>query len=224
VLSLGGCEVAADAWGLDVAVGGLQKCLGAPPGLALVTWSARAQAALLSRQTPIQSVYLDLKRTAIEGQASSTMLLGAREALRIVLEEGLRARWARHLAASQALRAGLRAMGLELFVTSEHAVPMITLVRVPGGIDEAAVRGQLLEQHGVEIMAAFGPLRGRVWRIGAMATNACPPSVLAVLGALEAVLASRGFRLARGAAVDAALRGFAHAAQPTTPATRPARN
>jgi (S)-ureidoglycine-glyoxylate aminotransferase len=82
---------------------------------------------------------------------------------------------------------------------------MITLVRVPDGVDEAAVREQLLAQHGVEIMAAFGPLRGRVWRIGTMGTNACLPSVLSVLSGLEAVLASRGFSLPRGAGVDAAL-------------------
>jgi aspartate aminotransferase-like enzyme len=85
---------------------------------------------------------------------------------------------------------------------------MITLVSVPEGIDEAGVRAQLLEQHGIEIMAAFGPLRGRVWRIGTMGTNARLPSVLAVLSALEAVLASRGFRTTRGAAIDAALAAY----------------
>lgn len=137
------------------------------------------------------------------------MLLAAREALRIVVDEGLDARWARHRQASDALRAGLEAIGLELFGDRAHKVPMITLVRVPDGIDEAGVRAQLLEQHGIEIMAAFGPLRGRVWRIGTMGTNARLASVLNVLAALEAVLAARGLRLPRGAGVDAALATYA---------------
>jgi (S)-ureidoglycine-glyoxylate aminotransferase len=96
-------------------------------------------------------------------------------------------------------------MGLELFGDPEHKVPMITLVRVPDGIDESGVREQLLREHGIEIMAAFGPLRGLVWRIGTLGTNARLPSVLAVLAGLEAVLAARGRRPPRGTAVDAAL-------------------
>ncbi len=95
-------------------------------------------------------------------------------------------------------------MGLELFADQEHAVPTITLVRVPKGIGEAEVRAQLLDEHGVEIMAAFGPLRGKVWRIGTMGTNATLAAVLHVLAALEAVLSAQGMRLLRGAAVDAA--------------------
>ncbi|TME35362.1 MAG: alanine--glyoxylate aminotransferase family protein [Chloroflexi bacterium] len=122
-----------------------------------------------------------------------------------MIDEGLEARWERHRRAGRALRAGLEVMGLELFGNRAHAVPMITLVRVPDGIDEAGVREQLLGEHGIEIMAAFGPLRGRVWRIGTMGTNACTASVLAVLAGLEAVLVARGFRLPRGAGIDAAL-------------------
>ena len=123
----------------------------------------------------------------------------------MVVDEGLVARWERHRRASCALRAGLEAMGLELFGDRDSSVPMITLIRVPDGVDEAGVREQLLREHGIEIMAAFGPLRGRVWRVGTMGTNARLASVLAALSALEAVLASRGFRLSRGAAVDAAV-------------------
>jgi len=214
VLSLGGCELKVDDWGVDAAIGGMQKCLGGPPGLAPVTWSEPAQAARTARSTPPHSAYLDLARHAalwIDKQAlqtaamSTSMLLAAREALRIVIDEGLDTRWQRHHLASRALRAGLEAMGLELFGDSAHKVPMITLVRVPDGIDESAVREQLLREHSIEIMAAFGPLRGQVWRIGTLGTNARLPSVLAVLAGLEAVLASRGVRLSRGAAVDAAL-------------------
>jgi (S)-ureidoglycine---glyoxylate transaminase len=214
VLSIGGCEVDVDGWAIDAAVGGLQKCLGGPPGLALVTYSARAREVLAVRHTPPRSAYLDMRRLdalwherrGLESAESSTsMLLAAREALRMVLDEGLEARWARHRLASQMLRAGLLAMGLELFGQAERSVPMITLVRVPDGVDEAGVRTQLLAVFGIEIMAAFGPLRGKVWRIGTMGTNARLPSVLAVLGGLEAVLASRGVRVPRGAGVDAAM-------------------
>jgi (S)-ureidoglycine-glyoxylate aminotransferase len=210
VLSIGGCEVSVDEWHIDAAVGGLQKCLGGPPGLALLTCSD----ALRQRMVPGQSAYLDLTRLTDEwsrrptpgsAEFSIPMLLAAREALRLVLEEGLDARWARHANASRALRAGLEAMGLELFGDPRASVPMITLVRVPDGIDEAGVRQQLLDLHGIEIMAAFGRLRGRVWRIGTMGTNAALPSVLALLAGLEAVLATRGRRLPRGAAVDQAL-------------------
>jgi (S)-ureidoglycine---glyoxylate transaminase len=212
VLSLGGCEGAVDAWHIDAAMGGLQKCLGGPPGLAPVTYSDQAREVI--QRSRSDSAYLDLARLeaiwigrqGLETAAMSTsMLLAAREAFRMVVDEGLSKRWERHRKASRALRAGLEAMGLELFGDRANSVPMITLIRVPDGIDEAGVREQLLREHGIEIMAAFGPLRGRVWRLGTMGTNARLPSVLAALSALEAVLASRGFRLSRGAAVDAAL-------------------
>lgn len=215
VLSLGGCEVAVDAWHVDAAVAGLQKCLGGPPGLASVTYSSRAREVI--QQGRSESAYLDLARLeaiwtarrGLEGASMSTsMLIAAREALRMVVDEGISSRWARHVQASRALRAGLEAIGLELFGDRAYSVPMITLIRVPDGVDEAGVREQLLRQHGIEIMAAFGPLRGRVWRVGTMGTNARLPSVLALLSGLEAVLASRGFGLSRGAAVDAAVQAF----------------
>jgi (S)-ureidoglycine-glyoxylate aminotransferase len=215
VLSLGGCQVTVDAWCVDAAVGGLQKCLGGPPGLAPLTLSDRAAKRLRARTAASDSVYLDLSRLATawkdgDGRAamSTHMLLAAREAMRIVVAEGLEARWERHRQSSRALRAGLEAMGLELFGDRAHRVPMISLVRVPDGVDEAGVRDLLLRDHGIEIMAAFGPLRGRVWRIGTMGTNARLPSVLAVLSGLEAVLATSGYRLPRGAGVDAALAAY----------------
>jgi (S)-ureidoglycine-glyoxylate aminotransferase len=157
VLSLGGCQLDVDAWHVDAAIGGMQKCLGGPPGLAPVSCSERAVAVRARRSTLAHSAYLDGLHSAA---MSTSMLLAAREALRIVVDEGLDIRWARHRQASRALRAGLEAMGLELFGDPAHNVPMITLVRVPDGVDEAGVRAQLLVQHGVEIMAAFGPLRG----------------------------------------------------------------
>ena len=117
----------------------------------------------------------------------------------------LEARWARHRLANEALRAGLLAMGLALFADPAHRAPMITLVRVPAGVDEAAVRRLLLDDFGIEIMAAFGPLNGRVWRIGLMGYNARLECALAVLGALEQVLATEGFRAEPGAGLQAAL-------------------
>jgi (S)-ureidoglycine-glyoxylate aminotransferase len=203
VLSIGGCEVDVDGWGVDVAVGGLQKCLGGPPGLALVTCSARAMRGRVSRRSQPHTAYLDLARAEVH---STHMLLAAREALRMTLDEGLTQRWDRHHRASRALRVGLEAMGLRLFGELSSSVPMITLVEVPEGLDEAGVRQQLLAEHDIEIMAAFGPLRGRVWRIGTMGTNARLPSVRALLSGLEAVLASRGLPITRGAAVDAVTR------------------
>jgi (S)-ureidoglycine-glyoxylate aminotransferase len=215
VLSLGGCALAVDGWGIDAAVGGLQKCLGGPPGMALVTYAENARLARATRKTPPDTAYLDLAqlesvwidRHGLElAEFATPMLYAAREALRIVVEEGLAARWERHHRASAALRTGLQAMGLRLFGEDAHAVPMITLACVPEDVDESGVREQLLYQHGIEIMAAFGPLRGKVWRIGTMGANARLPNVLTVLAGLEAVLASRGFKLPRGAAVDAAVQ------------------
>jgi (S)-ureidoglycine-glyoxylate aminotransferase len=155
------------------------------------------------------TAYLDLAALSHGARtAFNPMFLAAREALGMILEEGLDTRWERHRRAALALRRGLDAMGLERFGDAGHTVPMITLVTVPDGVDESGVRQQLLEEHGIEIMAAFGPLRGRVWRIGTMGTNAARPSVLAVLAGLEAVLAARGVSLPRGAAVDAARISF----------------
>jgi (S)-ureidoglycine-glyoxylate aminotransferase len=210
VLSLGGCDVSFDAWSIDAAIGGLQKCLGGPPGLAAVACSNRVAHALARRTTAPDSHYLYLKRLVDRPtEQPMPMLYALREALRMIEEETLEVRWQRHARASRALRAGLAALGLELFADPEHRAPMISLVRVPPSIDDAEARLQLLEQHGIEIMAAFGPLRGLVWRIGTMGTNARQESVLQVLGGLEAVLSARGVRVPRGAAVDAARESYA---------------
>jgi (S)-ureidoglycine-glyoxylate aminotransferase len=212
VLSLGGCELRVDDWQLDAAIGGLQKCLGGPPGIAPLTYNDRVDARLARRQTPPPTSYLDLLQLQAywsparlnHHTAPTSMVYALREALRIVDAEGLDARWARHRQAGDALAAGLRAMGLELFGDPSHKAPMVALVQVPEGVDEAAVRDRLREQHGIEIMAAFGPLQGRVWRIGTMGYNARLDTVLAVLAALERVLVDQGCRVGSGsrAALD----------------------
>jgi (S)-ureidoglycine-glyoxylate aminotransferase len=216
VLSLGGCRVETDAWNVDVSVAGLQKCLGGPSGMAPLTYNERAEAAMLARQAAPATNYLDLLQLQEywgpdrlnHHTAPTSMVYALREALRIVDEEGLEARWERHRRANEALVAGLEAMGLTLFGDRQYKAPMITLVNVPSGIDEAGVRRQLLDEHGIEIMAAFGALHGKVWRIGLMGYNARLENALIVLAAFESVLASRGFGVPAGAGVEAA-RAFA---------------
>ena len=136
---------------------------------------------------------------------ATTMLYAAHECARIVLEEGLQEAFARHARASKALVAGLSAMGLELYGDQAHKMPNVTGVYIPQGIDGEAVRRALLEQHNIEIGTSFGPLRGRIWRIGTMGYNARADAVEQTLRALEAVLSQQKLQLPRGAAVDAAL-------------------
>jgi (S)-ureidoglycine---glyoxylate transaminase len=213
VLSLGGCELSVDSWGIDACVGGLQKCLGGPSGMAPITYNERVEAALEGRRRPPRTNYLDLLQLREywgperlnHHTAPTSMVYALREALRIVDDEGLEPRWERHRRVNEALVAGLEAMGLELFGDRRHKAPMITLVRVPEGVDEMGVRRRLLDEYGIEIMAAFGRLLGKVWRIGLMGYNARLENVLTVLGALEQVLAGHGFDAPPRAGVRAAL-------------------
>lgn len=226
--TLGGVPVCVDQWEIDVVSGGLQKCMGGPPGSAPITISDRAAEFIMSRRhveagirgtdqtnggrSRIPSNYFDLamimdywseKRLNHHTEAS-TMLYGAREAARIVLEEGLEARFARHRSASGALIAGLRAMGLSIFGDDAHRMANVTGVWIPESVNGEAIRSVMREDFGIEIGTAFGPLAGRIWRIGTMGYNACKPNVLTTLGALEAALSSEGFDCSRGAAIDAA--------------------
>ena len=218
VVTLGGCDVAIDAWGVDVATAGTQKCLSCPSGLAPVTWNARADAVLKARRSPARSNYLDLGQLADywgpsrfnHHTAPTSMIYGLREALRAVHEEGLTARFARHRLHGDALRAGLAALGLELFGQEPPArrLPFITPIMVPEGIDELRVRGRLIEEFGVEIGAAFGPLAGKIWRIGTMGYSASRPNILLGLTAIETVLRHEGFKSPPRAAVDAAVAHY----------------
>jgi (S)-ureidoglycine-glyoxylate aminotransferase len=227
VLSLGGCQVETDAWNVDVAISGLQKCLGGPSGMAPLTYNERAEAAMHARQAAPATNYLDLLQLQAywgpdrlnHHTAPTSMVYALREALRIVDEEGLEARWERHRIANETLRAGIAAMGLTLFGDSAYSAPMITLVNVPPGLDEAAVRRQLLDEHSIEIMAAFGSLFGKVWRIGLMGYNARIENALTVLAALESVLTHQGFQMPARAGVEAARAYARQALQAATPAT-----
>jgi (S)-ureidoglycine-glyoxylate aminotransferase len=219
VVTLGGAEVRVDDWGVDVAVGGTQKCLSCPSGMAPVTYNARANRVLQARTRKVQSNYLDLRQLAEywgprrfnHHTAPTAMVYGLREALRALHEEGLEARFARHRLHGDALRAGVSALGLALFGKEPpaHRLPFVTPVVVPDGIDDARVRGRLVEEFGVEIGAAFGPLEGKVWRIGTMGYAAARPNVLLGLAALETVLRAEGWRAPAGAGVDAALAHYA---------------
>lgn len=217
VVTLGGVPVETDAWGIDVCFAGGQKCVGMPSGMSPITYGKRAEAALAARETPVTSNYLDLAQLQRYWSPErlnhhtlpTSMTYALREALRLMLEEGLESRWHRHRRAGEAMKAGLAAMGLELFGDARHRLPMITAVRIPDGVEDEPVRMQLLHEHGIEIATSFGPLRGRVWRIGTMGINASLETAVAVLDALERVLRSRGLARTPGVGVDAARRTYA---------------
>jgi (S)-ureidoglycine-glyoxylate aminotransferase len=221
VVSLGGIEVAVDRWGVDVATAGSQKCLSCPSGMAPVTYNARAEAVIRGRKTKVASNYLDLGQLADywsparfnHHTAPTSMVYGLREALRAVHEEGLAPRFARHRLQGDALRAGIAALGLTLFGSEASArrLPFLTPVVVPDGVDELRVRQRLLEEFGIEIGAAFGPLQGKIWRIGTMGYSAQRQNVLLCLAALEHVLRAQGWRAAPAAGVDAALAHYKRA-------------
>jgi (S)-ureidoglycine---glyoxylate transaminase len=227
VCSFAGAPLETDAWELDVVVAGTQKCLGCPSGLGPVTYSDAVAARMARRRSPIRSNYLDLTQLdrywsperLNHHTAPTTMVYGFREALRIVLEEGLEARIARHRGAGEALAAGLAALGLELYgqPPGPGKMPMLAPVVIPSGVDDAAFRSRLLEAHGVEIMGAFGSLAGRIWRIGTMAGNARPAPISRTLGALADTLGTRACGTLRDA-LGAADQHFEALARATAPA------
>jgi alanine-glyoxylate transaminase/serine-glyoxylate transaminase/serine-pyruvate transaminase len=212
VTSLGGAPVEIDAWGVDAAYSGTQKCLSCPPGLSPVTFGPRALEAVAHRQRKVQSWYLDVtllqqywgEDRVYHHTAPISMNYALREALRLVAEEGLEARFARHRRNHEALAAGLAALGLALAAEEGHRLPMLNAVTVPAGVDEARVRSRLLADDGIEIGGGLGPMKGRVWRIGLMGESSRRENVLSVLAALEVALAAEGHRVSPGAALAAA--------------------
>jgi len=197
VTGLGGIPVDVDAWGADAIYSGSQKCLAAPPGLSPVSFGEASLAALMARKTPVQSWFLDMSLVinywqggarAYHHTAPINMLYGLHEALVMLHEEGLEAAWARHRANHVRLRDGLAALGLELFVAEAARLPQLNAVKVPDGIDEAAVRRRLLDEYGIEIGAGLGELAGKIWRIGLMGAGSTPENVDRVLGALAEIL------------------------------------
>jgi alanine-glyoxylate transaminase/serine-glyoxylate transaminase/serine-pyruvate transaminase len=196
VTSLGGHPVGVDRNGIDVCYSGTQKCLGAPPGLAPITFSERALERIRNRRTKVQSWYLDI--TMVErywgGErtyhhtAPISMNYALREALLIIKEEGLEGRWRRHEANHRALVSGVEAMGLSMFVAPEERLWSLNAVAVPEGVDDACVRARLLEEDNIEIGGGLGPLKGRIFRIGLMGSGSSPENVSTVLDALRRAL------------------------------------
>jgi len=192
VTSLGGMPVEIDGWGVDAAYSGTQKCLSCPPGLSPVTFSERAAAKLDSRKTPVASWYLDLSMVkrywgaerSYHHTAPINMLYALNEACSVVLEEGLPARFARHLELHRQLRAGLEALGLRYVSEEGCHLPMLNAVRTPDGISESAVRRALLDHYGIEIGGGLGEFAGKAWRIGLMGASATERNVLTLLAAL----------------------------------------
>ncbi|EQB29765.1 aminotransferase V [Sphingobium ummariense RL-3] len=230
--TIGGMELTSDRWGADIVTGGLQKCLGGPSGSAPITISTAAADHIFTRRhveagiraagttdgagPRIGSNYFDLamimdywseKRLNHHTEATS-MLYAARECARIMLGEGMEARYARHASAGRAMTAGLRAMGLTLFGADATRMTNVTGVYIPDGVDGERIRTMMREAFEIEIGTAFGPLAGKIWRIGAMGYNAARHKVLITLGALEACLRREGFSLPAGAAVDAAMEAW----------------
>ena len=194
VTSLGGIPVEADARGIDALYSGTQKCLSCPPGLSPFTLSDRSMAKLRARKTKVPNWYLDVGllveywaggARAYHHTAPVNMLYGLYQALRQVVEEGLERVYARHRDAHALLVDGLERLGLEMLVAPDCRLPMLNALKVPAGVDEAAVRRSLLEEDRIEIGGGLGPLAGRIWRIGLMGHTARPENVQRVVEALK---------------------------------------
>jgi alanine-glyoxylate transaminase/serine-glyoxylate transaminase/serine-pyruvate transaminase len=213
VTSLGGMNVDVDGWGIDACYSGTQKCLSCPPGLAPVTFNEAAVEIIENRKSKVQSWYLDLtmirqywgSERLYHHTAPINMNYALLEALKIVKEEGLENRWARHLANHQILRAGLSAIGIKYAAQPGYELPMLNAVSIPEGIDDATVRTQLLNEFNIEIGGGLGVFKGKVWRIGLMGSASTEGNVLLFLSALEKCLTEQGLEFERGASIAAAV-------------------
>jgi alanine-glyoxylate transaminase / serine-glyoxylate transaminase / serine-pyruvate transaminase len=221
VASLGGTPLPIDALGIDLCYGGSQKCLSAPPGTAPITVSDRAMRVIANRRTPVASWYFDLVLHAGLWGTEHTYhhtspvlnVYALREALRLVCEEGLEARFERHRLHAMALCHGLEALGLEMFAQPEHRLVPVTTVLAPEGVSSARVRDVLLQEFNIEIAAGLGEYAEGMWRVGIMGHSAQQSNVLLLLTALEYALRRQGYAPPKpGAAVAAAEAAYARAA------------
>jgi alanine-glyoxylate transaminase/serine-glyoxylate transaminase/serine-pyruvate transaminase len=214
VTSIGGVELRVDEWGIDVAYAGPQKCLSCPPGASPLTLNDAAMEKVLSREEDARSWYLDLsllegywgEERAYHHTAPITNVYALREALRLVAEEGIEERWARHRRVAGALKAGLEAMGLEMNAPDEYWLPSLNAVRVPEGVDDGAVIDYLLTAYDLEIASGLGDLEGDIWRVGCMGHSANPKNVSLVVSALGDAISRQGVDVDIGAAVEAVAR------------------
>ena len=217
VTSLGCIPLKVDEWEIDAIYSCTQKGLSCPPGLSPVSFSPRAAEAIAKRKTKVQAWYFDLTLVQhywdsdrhYHHTAPITMIYAIREGLRLLHEEGLEARWARHLYNHRAIKAGLNALGLEYSAVEGHQLPQLNAVKIPAGIDDLTVRKKLLSDFGIEIGGGLGDFKGKVWRIGVMGHNSRANIVLLVLAALEQCLQSVGMKITPGAGVAAANKVYA---------------
>jgi alanine-glyoxylate transaminase/serine-glyoxylate transaminase/serine-pyruvate transaminase len=213
VASLGAEPLHADKQRIDICFSGSQKAISAPPGMSPITVSPRAEEAFRNRKSKVQSWYFDLstamnywgKDRLYHHTPPISLIYALREAMRIVLEEGLEARWAKHKVNQLALIAGVEAMGLKLLVENpKDRLVTVTAAMIPAGVDDAKFRGQLLEEFNIEIAGGIGVLKGKIWRLGLMGYCSQKPFVLQLLGAMEKCLIDNGHRVSPGAGVGAA--------------------
>jgi len=211
VTSLGGSELRVDDWGIDAIYSGTQKCLSCTPGISPVSFSERATDAIKARKSKVQSWFLDMNlvmgywgggaKRAYHHTAPINALYSFHEALVMLQDEGLESAWKRHMDNHLALRAGLEAMGLNFVVAEANRLPQLNSVTIPDGVDDATVRGQLLNEFNLEIGAGLGALTGKVWRIGLMGHSSRAENIMLCLSALEAVM---GDAVNQGVALSAA--------------------
>ncbi|MDO5785640.1 MAG: alanine--glyoxylate aminotransferase family protein [Eubacteriales bacterium] len=235
VATLGGVDIRVDEWGIDGCIAGTQKCISAPSGSALITYNKKIEDIILARKKVekgirtdtdvdgtlpgIPSNYLDLAqlqdywgpRHLNHHTEATCMQYGVHEALRCILLEGLQERFARHILNDKALTAGLEAMGLTIFGDIKNKMPVVTAINIPEGIDGPTLRGQMLNEFGIEVATSFGPLDGKIIRIGNMGYSSQKRNILFTLGALEAVLIRNHVKVPAGDAVQAALEVYQNA-------------
>lgn len=229
VATYGGVEIKVDDWKIDIAIAGSQKCLSVPAGLSLITYNNRVKEVIEKRYQlelglskkirntrHISSNYLDLSQIQrywseqpINHHTEATsMIYALHEGLRVLINEGIESSYARHILNDQAINAGIEAMGLKIYGDMDTKMPTVTPIMIPQGIDGENVREMLLNEFGVEIASSFGPLKGKVWRIGNMGYSSRKENVLHVLGAVEAVLLYQGAKIQSGKAVQSALEVY----------------
>ncbi len=214
VTSLGGVELRVDDWGIDAIYSGSQKCLSCTPGLSPVSFSDAAVAAIRARKHPVQSWFLDMNlilgywgeggKRAYHHTAPVNALYGLHESLVMLQEEGLENAWNRHRQMHTALAAGLEALGISFVVDADSRLPQLNSVYIPEGVDDVAVRQQLLAEHNLEIGAGLGGFAGKVWRIGLMGYSARPDNVRLLITALASAMQAHGYQCDSGAALAAA--------------------
>jgi len=217
VASLAAVPLHVDRERIDICFSGSQKAISAPPGMSPITVSPAAEEVFRKRKTKVQTWYFDLttamnywgKERLYHHTPPISLIYALREAMRIVVEEGLEARWERHRVNQLALIAGVEAMGMGLLVKdAADRLPTVTAVMIPNGIDDVKVRNQLLDEFNIEIAGGFGAVKGKIWRVGLMGHCSQKPFVLLFLAAFEKVLSDQGFRLPAGAGVAAAIRNY----------------